>query len=188
MSTVTNQRPGRSPIIHRLRLIANSIRSRLYFALRAPWVRRAGMVRIPWSVNLWAPHLDISMGERVQFGPNCIVHCDIEFGSDVLIARGVAFVGRDDHRTDLIGTKIWDSPRGDSFKTYIGDDVWIGHGAIIIAGVRICSGSIIAAGSVVVRDVLPCSIVGGNPAKVIKQRFNTEDIVKHLEKIHDVRR
>ena len=179
MSAETNRRPDRSPTIHRLRSYANSIRSKLYFTLRAPWVKRAGMVRIPWSVDMWSPHRDISLGDRVQFGPNCLVHCDIEFGNDVLIARNVAFVGRDDHRTDIVGMKIWDSPRGDNFKTYIEDDVWIGHGAIVIAGVRIGCGSIVATGSVVVCDVPPCCIVGGNPAKVIKQRFNDEDIRAH---------
>lgn len=53
----------------------------------------------------------------------------------------------------------------------VGDDVWIGLGAIINSGVHIGQGAIIAAGSVVVKDVEPYSIVGGNPAKHIKYRF-----------------
>jgi len=51
------------------------------------------------------------------------------------------------------------------------DDVWIGLGSIICSGVRIGQGAIVAAGSVVVKDVEPYSIVGGNPAKLIKYRF-----------------
>lgn len=51
------------------------------------------------------------------------------------------------------------------------DDVWIGLGAIINSGVRIGKGSVIAAGSVVVKDVEPYSITGGNPARHIKYRF-----------------
>lgn len=65
----------------------------------------------------------------------------------------------------------------------IEDDVWIGHGAIICSGVRIGKGSIIAAGSVVTKNVLPFSIVGGNPAKLIKYRF-TEDIRMKLLKLN----
>ncbi|MBB3255885.1 acetyltransferase-like isoleucine patch superfamily enzyme [Paraburkholderia bannensis] len=61
----------------------------------------------------------------------------------------------------------------------IGDDVWIGYDAIILSGVRIGQGAVIAAGSVVTRDVPPYAIVGGNPAKVIKYRF-APDVVEKL--------
>ena len=64
----------------------------------------------------------------------------------------------------------------------IDDDVWIGLGAIICSGVHIGQGAIIAAGAVVTKDVEPYSIVGGNPAKHIKYRFE-EDIRKKLLKI-----
>lgn len=60
----------------------------------------------------------------------------------------------------------------------IGDDVWIGIRCIIMSGVKIGKGSIIAAGSVVTKDVPPYSIVGGIPAKVIKYRFSDEIINK----------
>lgn len=52
------------------------------------------------------------------------------------------------------------------------DDVWIGIGVMILSGVTIGKGSVIAAGSIVTKDVLPYSVVGGNPAKTIKMRFN----------------
>ncbi|WP_462405921.1 CatB-related O-acetyltransferase [Gracilibacillus sp. Marseille-QA3620] len=61
----------------------------------------------------------------------------------------------------------------------IGDEVWIGDNALIMSGVHIGKGAIIAAGSVVTRDVPPYSIVGGNPAKVIKYRFS-DQIIKKL--------
>jgi acetyltransferase-like isoleucine patch superfamily enzyme len=58
------------------------------------------------------------------------------------------------------------------------DDVWIGHGSIILSGVTIGRGSVVAAGSVVAKDVAPYSIVGGNPAKLIKYRFEDSIIEK----------
>jgi len=136
-------------------------------------------VRIPWSVSLWSPHRDIALGDRVQFGRDCIVQCDIEIGNDVLIAPRVAFVGRDDHRFDVVGQAIWDSPRGDSLRTVVQDDVWIGYGAIVLAGVVIGEGSVIAAGSVVTKNVPPYSIVGGVPAKLIRHRFSAAELEEH---------
>jgi acetyltransferase-like isoleucine patch superfamily enzyme len=60
------------------------------------------------------------------------------------------------------------------------DDVWIGYGAIILSGITISQGAIVAAGSVVTRNVPPYSIVGGNPAKVLKYRFEQNIIDKLL--------
>lgn len=65
--------------------------------------------------------------------------------------------------------------------TVIGNDVWIGYKAVIMPGVKVGDGAIIAAKSVVVGDVQPYTIVGGNPAKPIRQRFNDEVIQALLE-------
>ena len=129
------------------------------------------MVRIPRSTAIRSPHKDVTIGDRVQFGPNCRIQCDIEFGNSILMAANVQFIGKDDHITNISGKTIWNSGRGDSQKTHVGNDVWIGNGAIIIAGVTIGDGAIVAAGSVVTKDVEPCTIVGGNPARKIKERF-----------------
>jgi acetyltransferase-like isoleucine patch superfamily enzyme len=61
-------------------------------------------------------------------------------------------------------------------KTSIGNDVWIGSNVTIPGGIEIGNGVIVAAGSVVVKDVPPYVIVGGNPAKVIRHRFTDEQI------------
>ncbi len=63
----------------------------------------------------------------------------------------------------------------------IGNDVWIGYNATIMAGVTIGDGAIIAANSTVVKDVEPYSIVGGNPAAEIKKRFSEDEITKLLD-------
>jgi len=58
-----------------------------------------------------------------------------------------------------------------SFRIHIGHDVWIGHGAIVLPGRNIGTGAVIAAGAIVTKEVAPYTIVGGNPARVIKRRF-----------------
>jgi hypothetical protein len=58
-----------------------------------------------------------------------------------------------------------------SHHVEIGHDVWIGHGAIILPGRKVGDGAVIAAGAVVTKDVRPYAIVGGNPARMIRQRF-----------------
>lgn len=63
----------------------------------------------------------------------------------------------------------------------VGDDVWLGHNAMIMSGVTIAQGAVIAAGSVVTRDVPPYAIVAGNPARVIKYRFPDSNIQNLLK-------
>lgn len=67
--------------------------------------------------------------------------------------------------------------RGD---TVVGNDVWFGYGAMVMPGVRIGHGAIVASGAVVVDDVPDYAIVGGNPAKVIRKRFSDEEIARLL--------
>jgi acetyltransferase-like isoleucine patch superfamily enzyme len=64
----------------------------------------------------------------------------------------------------------------------VGNDVWIGHAVIILGGVNIGDGAIIGAGSVVTKDVEPYSIVGGNPARLIRKRFD-DNIIKELQEL-----
>jgi acetyltransferase-like isoleucine patch superfamily enzyme len=76
----------------------------------------------------------------------------------------------------------WKTPnalpaRGD---TVVGHDVWLGYRAMVMPGVRIGNGAIIASGSVVVDDVPDYRIVGGNPAELIRRRYTHEDITRLL--------
>ena len=80
--------------------------------------------------------------------------------------------------TDLKVNESWEN-RGDII---IGNDVWIGYEAMIMAGVKIGNGARIATRAVVTRDVNPYEIVGGIPAKLIKKRFD-EETIELLEKI-----
>jgi virginiamycin A acetyltransferase len=75
--------------------------------------------------------------------------------------------------------KLMDLPsRGD---TMIGNDVWIGYESVIMPGVNIGNGAVIAAKSVVVNDIPPYAIAGGNPARPLKQRFSDADIARLQE-------
>jgi len=65
--------------------------------------------------------------------------------------------------------------------TVLGNDVWIGREAVIMPGVTIGDGAVIAAHSVVTRDVAPYAVVGGNPARVIRPRFEPEDVSSLLD-------
>lgn len=186
MDLENNVLPGRSKAVTAVRRIANSIRTVYMLTIRYPCVCWGGaktLIRIPATTRIWSPHKDVTIGDKVQFGKNCSIQCDIEFANSILIASNVAFVGKDDHVTNIAGKTIWNSGRGDTQKTYVGNDVWIGHGTIIVAGVHIGDGAIVAAGSVVVKDVEPCTIVGGNPAHFIKNRFNTEEKYKNIYNI-----
>ena len=94
-----------------------------------------------WSTTFWFPHHKIILGDNVGIGARCVVNTDLTIGNDVLIASHVAFVAPDAHLYDVVGTSMFQSPRGDHYEIVIEDDVWIGFGAIILSGVRVGRGS-----------------------------------------------
>ncbi|MGR3480884.1 type B chloramphenicol O-acetyltransferase [Salipiger marinus] len=116
-------------------------------------------------------------------------------GSFCSIGSGAAFImaGNQGHRNDWISTFpfFW-MPEVQAFQgaangyrpagdTVIGNDVWIGSEAIIMPGETIGDGAVIGTRAVVTRDVAPYAIVGGNPAKTIRKRFEDRDIDLLLE-------
>lgn len=170
----------RSYLAMKIRSVANWFRSFIRFKIRQRWIQTSGFTRIHGTVHLNAPHHIMTMGDKVQLGPHCHVSCDIHFGNNVLCAGHVSFIGKNEHRFDIPCMTVWDSPRGVDKPTIVGNDVWIGHGAIILGGVRIGNGAVVAAGAVVTHDVPECTIVVGNPARVVKNRFeNKVDIEAH---------
>ena len=102
------------------------------------------------------------------------------------MAGKVSFIGKTDHDFSIPGQYFWDGKRGKDGTCIVEDDVWIGHGATIVGGIQIGKGSIIAAGSVVTKDVPPCEIWAGVPAKKIRDRFRSEkDKEQHLYFLND---
>ncbi|KJR97818.1 MAG: hypothetical protein VR65_22625 [Desulfobulbaceae bacterium BRH_c16a] len=180
-----NIRPGRSTYIHKIRIKLSRIRTFLIIFSKAPYTKRKGFQRLNFDIVIWTPSRDLYFGNRVQIGKGAIILNDLEIQDHVLIGKNVSFVGKNDHLIDQIGFYIWDSARGNIKKTIVKEDVWIGHGAIILGGVEIGKGSVIAAGAVVTKNVEPYCLVGGNPAKIIRRRFNELEIIEHEKLIKD---
>ena len=114
-------------------------------------------------------------------GPQSWLAARMTIGNFVMFAGRVATVGGD-HTFSTPGTPMIECERGESELVVIEDDVWIGHGAILMHGIRVGEGAIVAAGSVVTKEVLPYIIVGGIPARQIGVRFEeTSDIETHRD-------
>ena len=106
---------------------------------------------------------NLEIGDRSAIGDRTEIHCgkNICIGNDCNISWDVVIMDRDYHRLN--------TQNQDYKPVKIGDNVWIGCKAIILKGVTIGSGAVVAAGSIVTKDV-PCnSLVAGNPAKIIKE-------------------
>lgn len=123
-----------------------------------------------------APYLGHGVRERLVIG------------KFVQIARGSYFITSSaNHPMTGITTYPFRIFRPETFgykdlpvkDTVVGHDVWIGHNAAIMPGVRIGTGAIVAAASVVARDVPPFAVVGGNPASIIRMRYS-DDVIGDL--------
>jgi len=144
-----------------------------------------------------------SVGRRVNFDPmDRFSYSTITIGDDVFIGSGACFSASNsaikiankvmfgpnvtimggDHNISELGMYMFDVktklPENDLPVT-ISQDVWVGAGAIILKGVTLGQGSVVAAGALVLNDVPEYAIVGGIPAKIIGHRFSDEDLRQH---------
>ena len=176
-----NHRNGDGKLVFAIRYNLNKLRTWYKFHVKYPWVKYYGFVRVMHGVS-FAKGMDIRIGNNVQFGPNCDIATNVCFGNDILLAGRVYIVGRQDHKYDDPMKTIWQGERGDNAITIIEDDVWIGTNSVILSGVKIGKGSIIAAGSVITKDIPACEIWGGNPARKLRNRFGSDAETKqHME-------
>ena len=135
--------------------------------------------------NLYIKPNTVSIGNSVYFGNYCHLSAgDIIIDDYVMLASYVSIVGGD-HIYNQPGKTMINTKRGEQKTVVIEKDVWVGHGAIIMHGVTLGEGCIVSAGSIVLKDVKPYSIVAGNPAKKIKSRFESkENETYHSRSIH----
>ena len=111
----------------------------------------------------------VRLGDNSGIGINARIEAHVTIGNDVMMGPECMMFTSNHASADLtipMNRQGFDAPR----PIVIEDDVWIGARVIILPGVRVGKGSIIGAGSMVTHDVAPYSIVGGNPARLIRSR------------------
>lgn len=116
----------------------------------------------------------MKMGDESGIGAHCSMPEDVIIGNNVMISRDVFILNRN-HKYDRTDVPINDQGYYDSKQTIIEDDVWIGLRSVLTPGRHISKGTIVAMGSVLTKDFPEYSIVGGNPAKLIKSRLTAPE-------------
>lgn len=141
-------------------------------------------VHIPGDVKLYG--YDISMGDNVIIGSGSVLMCadaPIRIGNNVMFGPRVTVI-TGDHRIDYVGKVMFDVTVADKLSendmpvVFEGDN-WIGANATILKGVTVGEGAVVAAGALVTKDVAPYTVVGGVPARYIKDRFTEEELTQH---------
>ena len=139
----------------------------------------------PQNSHIYYPH--VSVGNQVVLGVGIMLMATAEshiYIEDKALFGPYSRVIAGNHSTHITGKimadyGISDKLSSDDEPVRVETDTWIGTGAIITKGVTIGRGSIVAAGAVVVRDIPPYAIAGGIPAKVLKFRWDVDDILRH---------
>jgi len=152
------------------------------------WVR--GLKNIEFEGENLMPEFcvasgNVKLGYRSTLGVHNFLFGDIEIGRYCQIGGYAAFHGTNhpmNNLTTFINQSLFvgelKSLKNES-QIILGNDVWVGHGVIILSGVMIGDGAILAAGSVITKNVEPYTIVAGNPAKPIRKRFS-EKVISEL--------
>lgn len=134
------------------------------FLLTCFGMKHNGRVDFYPTARVWAPwNLELGRSVAIDDEVNLYSAAKIKIGTKVAISRE-AFICTAGHDITKPSRPLVTAP------ITIGDGVWIGARAIVLPGVTIGEGAIVAAGAVVTKDVEPWTVVGGNPAKVLKER------------------
>ena len=116
---------------------------------------------------------DLKLGNGSGIGANCSVPSGVTIGDHVMMGIDILMF-TNEHRHNDLTVPMGLQGRTEVEPIVIGDDVWIGSRSLIMKGVQIGNGAIIAAGSVVTKNVPPYEIWGGNPAHFLKSRIKEE--------------
>jgi len=124
--------------------------------------------------NYFEPNVYIGSGKSVEIGSHCHINENVfiqgaKIGNYVMIAPNCAILNST-HNHTLTDTPMILQGEETNNNPMIEDDVWLGRNVVVLPGVKIGTGSIIATGAVVTKDVEPYSVMGGVPAKLIKKR------------------
>ncbi|MFB7147094.1 acyltransferase [Agrobacterium deltaense] len=162
--------PDHQARLHDLERSGNAVFGQgVYIAARAEvHTDRLLMGAQSWIAGYAIVRGDIELGENVSINPYACLSGKVTIGNGVRIASHVSIVGFN-HGFDDIETPIYRQPLT-SLGIEIGDDVWIGANAVVLDGVKIGCGAIIAAGAVVAKDIPAMAIAGGVPARVLRYR------------------
>lgn len=182
-------------MIHRVIVFLKKIRD--FLLINVIWRKHQISKGFHAGAHVWIGGKNkLIIGKNFYIGKYSQIGCDAEIGDNVMFGNRVALIGRYDHNYQQIGipirlaSYIRDSDynwKGLGLKVKIEDDVWVGYGSIILSGVYISQGSIIAAGSVVTKDIEPYSIYGGVPAKKIGSRFSSKSELEEHIKLYNLK-
>ena len=126
----------------------------------------------------------IEVGDDVSLGARPVLLAALSrivIGNQVMFGPEVVIVGGG-HNPTVVGRPmkaVREKTGNEDLGVVIDDDVWIGARAVILRGVRVGRGAIVAAGSVVTKSVPPYAIVAGNPARILRFRWDAEGIIGH---------
>ncbi len=166
-------------LIVQLRRASRALRMRL---LR-PLFRSYGH-NVSFDPDGWYTYETISVGSDVFLGYRPLLMATgshIRIGSKVMFGPYVSIIAGN-HNTSEVETAMFDVKKkkiGDDVEINIEDDVWIGAHAVILNGVTVGRGAIVAAGAVVTKNVPAYAVVAGSPARVVKFRWDIETIQRH---------
>src|SRR3990172_9125556 len=162
--------------------VISSMKINFYMFLMKFKLRSLGKNSRIYFANIIEPY-NVSIGHHVYINKNCDIittGSKVSIGNYVMIGPNTTFVAQDHEVSN------WEEPMifGEEYRKrniIVQDDVWIGANVTILAGVTIYRGAVVAAGAVVTKDVPAYSIVGGVPAKRLKNRISARLIKKALK-------